>query len=100
MNTLFVRTILLSMLVLISVHVCVTLLVSEPAAGGEDRALQTAVFTGRAFANDPLDSAGGTWGAPVKRISLVPATMKLDLAARPGLSMFARPYMKHPLPAF
>jgi two-component system, OmpR family, osmolarity sensor histidine kinase EnvZ len=85
LNTLFVRTILLSMLVLISVHACVTLLVSEPAAGGEDRALQTAVFTGRAFANDPLDSAGGTWGAPVERISLVPATMKLDLAARPRI---------------
>jgi two-component system osmolarity sensor histidine kinase EnvZ len=85
LNTLFVRSILLSMLVLISVHACVTLLVSEPAAGSDDRALQTAVFTGRAFADDPLDNAGGTWGAPVAPVSLVPATMKLDLAARPRI---------------
>jgi two-component system osmolarity sensor histidine kinase EnvZ len=73
------------MLVLISVHACVTLLVSDPAAGSDDRALQTAVFTGRAFADDPLDNAGGTWGAPVAPVSLVPATMKLDLAARPRI---------------
>jgi two-component system osmolarity sensor histidine kinase EnvZ len=86
LNTLFVRTILLSMVVLLSVHAGVMLLVSGPTAGNDASALQTAVVTERSFAVDPLENAAELpSAAPMAPVSLVPAAMKLDLAARPKI---------------
>jgi two-component system osmolarity sensor histidine kinase EnvZ len=86
LNTLFVRTILLSMLVLFSVHAGVMLLVSGPTAGDDESALQTAVVNERSFAVDPLENAAELPSAvPMAPVSLVPAAMKLDLAARPKI---------------
>ena len=86
LNTLFVRTILLSLLVLFSVHAGVMLLVSGSTAGSDESALQTAVVTERPFAGDPLETeVESPSTAPVGQVSLVPAAMKLDLAARPKI---------------
>jgi two-component system osmolarity sensor histidine kinase EnvZ len=86
LNTLFVRTILLSMLVLFSVHAGVMLLVSGPTAGNDESALHTAVVNERSFAVDPLENAAELPSAvPMAPVSLVPAAMKLDLAARPKI---------------
>jgi two-component system osmolarity sensor histidine kinase EnvZ len=86
LNTLFVRTILLSMVVLISVHAGVMLLVCGSTAGSDESALQTAVVTERSFSGDPLESAAElSLTAPMAPVSLVPAAMKLDLAARPKI---------------
>ena len=84
MNTLFVRTILLSMVVLISVHAGVMLLVCGATAGSDESALQTAVVTERSFSGDPLESAAElSLTVPMAPVSLAPVAMKLDLAARP-----------------
>jgi two-component system, OmpR family, osmolarity sensor histidine kinase EnvZ len=86
LNTLFVRTILLSMMVLFSVRAGVMLLVSEPAAGNDGSALQTAVFTGHpAFGDGAQTVSEPPAAVPMAPGSLLPAAMKLDLVARPRI---------------
>ena len=86
LNTLFVRTILLSMVVLLSVQAGVMLLVSGSSAGSDESAQQTAVVTGRSFAGDSIENADGLLPAvSTAPVSLAPAAMKLDLAARPKI---------------
>jgi two-component system, OmpR family, osmolarity sensor histidine kinase EnvZ len=106
LNTLFVRTILLTMVVLLAVHAGVSLLDDGDAAGSDDSALPTAVVAGRPISGAELGSAVGTSsgasteaypgtypgafsgtpdGATAGQISLVPAALKLDLAVRPKI---------------
>jgi two-component system osmolarity sensor histidine kinase EnvZ len=86
LNTLFVRTILLSMVVLISVHAGVMLLVGGSMARSDDSPLQTAVVTERSFSGDPLESAAElSLTVPTAPVSLAPVEMKLDPAARPKI---------------
>ncbi len=89
LNTLFVRTILLSMVVLLSVRLAVVLLVSEPAASNDGAAQQSAVFTGQPGFGDGLETVSEPLAAaPMAPVSLAPAAMKLDLVARPRIVDF------------
>jgi two-component system osmolarity sensor histidine kinase EnvZ len=90
LNTLFVRTILLSMAVLFAVRAGVMLLVCTSAAGDDNGAQQTAVSSERAFTDDQLALFAGEPPpmVPSTRVSLVPAAMKLDLVARPRIVDF------------
>jgi two-component system osmolarity sensor histidine kinase EnvZ len=89
LNTLFVRTILLSMAVLVSVRAGVMLLVSESPLGERERALQAAVVDTRAQTDERLDLTGEALAAlPRPRVALMPIATHLDLAARPKLVDF------------
>ncbi len=84
----FVRTILLSMVVLFSVRAGVMLLVSD-AASSDRSALQTAAFTEHPGPDDRPGTLSEPLAAmPMAPVSLVPAAMKLDLAARPRIVDF------------
>lgn len=89
MNTLFVRTILLSVAVLFSVRAGVMLLDPACVVGDGERAQQTAVPDTRADLDEPLDLTGeAPTGLPSGRVSLMPAATRLDLAARPKIVDF------------
>ena len=89
MNTLFVRTILLSVAVLFTVRAGVMLLDSAFAVGDGERALQTAALETRADLDEPLDLIDeAPAGLPCGRVSLMPVATRLDLAARPKIVDF------------
>jgi two-component system, OmpR family, osmolarity sensor histidine kinase EnvZ len=86
LNTLFVRTILLSMAVLVSIRAGVMLL--APESPMDESALQAAVLDARAATDVPLDFTGESAVAPAPRFSLMPATERVDFAAPPKLVDF------------
>ena len=89
MNTLFVRTILLSVAVLFSVRAGVMLLDSAWAVSEGERVLQTVVPETRADLYEPLDLTGqAPAGLPSASVSPMPVATKLDLAARPKIVDF------------
>lgn len=87
MNTLFVRTILLSMAVLVTIRAGVMLLADTSSL--DEGALQAAVLDTRAMADLPLDLTGDAVAAlPSARVSPVPIAATFDLGAPPKLVDF------------
>lgn len=91
MNTLFVRTILLTVAVLFSVHLGLTLVYDDTGASHDDGPSMRIVAPDSAIfgSEGPAASAADLRSAvPVRPIAIEPAVMKPDLAGRPKLVDF------------
>ncbi len=74
------------MFVLLLVHAGVTLLDFAPAAGSDESVLPAVAVTGRSLAGEDLQNVAELPSTmPVGHVSLIPAAMKPDLAARPKI---------------